>query len=526
MSERLSPTLRISRAFRTSLALLLLSPLGFATDWPMWGRSLNRNMASPETNLPDDFVIGGFRPGTDQIDESESENVKWIAKLGSQAYGNPTVSGGRVYVGTNNDSPRDARIQGDRCVLYCLDEQTGELLWQFNVPKLGTGKVSDWEYLGLCSSAAVEDDRVYVLTNRCEVVCLDVHGMKNGNDGSFQDEGQYMAGPGKPPLEVTETDADLIWVLDMIDECGVFPHNITAGSPVIVDDHIWVSTSNGVDYGHVETPAPNAPCLIVVDKRTGELVAEEDSGLSQRLLHSSWVSPAYLRTETENLAIFGGPDGRCYAFFPEPVKGEDGYMVLKEAWRCDVNKPEYRVKDGKPVKYATRYGPSEVLGTPVIHAGKVYTLVGQDPEHGEGAGRLICIDPSKRGDISETGVIWSFGEINRSISTLSVSDDGLLFAADLSGFVYCVDANTGELYWKHDTFAHIWGSTLLADGKVYIGNEDGVLTVLPATKTYDKSKVKEFDMSSPVYSSPIAANGVLYVATHTHLFAIGAKTDG
>ena len=82
--------------------------------------------------------------------------MKWVAKLGSQAYGNTTVSNGKVYVGTNNESPRDERHIGDRGIVYCLDEKTGELEWQLVVPKLGAGKVSDWEYLGICSSPAVE----------------------------------------------------------------------------------------------------------------------------------------------------------------------------------------------------------------------------------------------------------------------------------------------------------------------------------------------------------------------------------
>src|SRR5690606_37145925 len=123
-----------------------------------------------------------------------TKNVRWIAKLGSQSYGNPTAAHARVYVGTNNDSPRDPRFQGDRSNVYCLDERTGDLLWMLSVPKLGTGKVSDWEFLGICSSPSVDGGRVYLVTNRCEVVCLDSHGMANGNDGPFEDEGAYLAG--------------------------------------------------------------------------------------------------------------------------------------------------------------------------------------------------------------------------------------------------------------------------------------------------------------------------------------------
>jgi outer membrane protein assembly factor BamB len=333
-----------------------------------------------------------------------------------------------------------------------------------------------------------------------------------------------MAGAGKPPMEVKATDADIIWLTNMIDECGVFPHNITSSSVLVAGDKLWVTTSNGVDYGHVETPAPFAPCLILVDKQTGKLVGEESSGLSERIFHANWTSPAYLKTADHEMCIFGGPDGWLYAFGPEPVQDEDGYMILQELWRFDCNLPEYRFKeDGKPIKYATRGGPSEVLGTPIVWDGKVYAVIGQDPEHGEGVGRLVCVDPSGSGDVTGQKLIWSYDDIHRSLSTMSIQD-GLLYVADYSGILYCLDAKRGgEPLWTHDTLGHIWGSTLVADNKLFVGNEDGYLTIIPATREYEKAKVKEIDMTSPVYSSPIAAGGVLYIATHTHLFAIAKE---
>jgi outer membrane protein assembly factor BamB len=192
---------------------------------------------------------------------------------------------------------------------------------------------------------------------------------------------------------------------------------------------------------------------------------------------------------------------------------EDGYAVLDLAWQHDCNPEQYRVKDGKPLKYATRYGPSEIIATPISYKGRVYTVIGQDPEHGEGVGNLACID--ENGEL-----VWSYSKINRSLSTISIQDD-LLFVADFSGFIYCLDADTGKEHWIHDTKAHIWGSTLVADGKVYIGNEDGYMTILPASKKFDPEKdVREIDMTSQIFSSAIAANGVLFVATHTHLFAV------
>src|SRR6185436_5606363 len=144
-------------------------------------------------------------------------------KLGSQSYGNVSVAQGKVFVGTNNENPRDKRHEGDRSILLCFDEKTGAFLWQLVVSKLASGKVNDWESLGLLSSPTVEGDRVYLVTSRCEVICLDINGMANGNDGPFKDEAKYGIKDiaGASPIEPGEHDADIIWVYDMYNDLGV-----------------------------------------------------------------------------------------------------------------------------------------------------------------------------------------------------------------------------------------------------------------------------------------------------------------
>ncbi|HXP62008.1 MAG TPA: PQQ-binding-like beta-propeller repeat protein, partial [Dongiaceae bacterium] len=277
---------------------LMLIPLlvafgAYAQDWPEWGGSPARNMYSPARGLPDHFTRGKtaevkFKPGTEEIDPANLTNFRWAVKIGSQSYGNVTVARGRVFIGTNNESPRDPRHQGDRSILMCFDEKTGGFLWQLVVPKLASGKVNDWEFLGLLSSPTVEGDHVYLVTSRCEVLCLDLFGMTNGNDGPFKDEAKYVVkdvilDKGKPterpapPIEPGPKDADIIWRYDMIDELGVFPHNASDGAPVIVGDLLYVQTSNGQDWTHSSIPSPNAPSLIALNKHTGELAGEDDA---------------------------------------------------------------------------------------------------------------------------------------------------------------------------------------------------------------------------------------------------------
>ncbi len=505
---------------KTFSALAALSICAFSTvadDWPQWGGTDHRNMYSPAKGLPDRFDPGKFKRNTEEVDLSTTKNVKWVAKLGSQSYGNTTVAGGKVFVGTNNDSPRDPKHQGDRSILMVFDEKTGEFLWQLVVPKLASGKVNDWENLGLLSSPTVEGDRVYLVTSRCEIICLDVNGMANGNDGPFKDEGQYMAGPGKPKEEVGPKDADIIWKYDMMDELGVFPHNASNSSPLIVGDRVYVCTSNGQDWTHSNIPSPLSPSFIAVNKKTGEFEGEDDAAIGPRIFHGQWSSASTGKVNGKDQVFFGGGDGVLYAFDPTPVEGDDT-SLLKKVWWFDCNPPEYKVKDGKPIKYPAAEGPSEINSTPTFYKNRVYVAIGQDPEHGEGVGRLLCIDPTKTGDVTKTALIWDYKKIHRSISTVSIDPEtGLLFVGDFSGFVHCLDAETGKEYWVHDMKAHMWGSTFVADGKVYVGDEDGDLVVLAATK--EKKILSETNLGAPVYSTPIIANGVLYIASNTHLYA-------
>ncbi|HEV8603803.1 MAG TPA: PQQ-binding-like beta-propeller repeat protein, partial [Tepidisphaeraceae bacterium] len=446
-------------------SILSLSVPALAADWPQWGRDNSRNMVSPETALPEIWDPGKPNP-EGPLDLSQTKNVKWAARLGSYTYGNPVVAAGRVFVGTNNEPPRDPRFKDDYSILLCLDEQTGKKLWQLSIPKLEAGKVSDYDATGLCSSPTVDGDRAYLVTNRCEVICIDVHGQANGNDGPFTDEAQYQAGKKNPPILLTPTDGDIIWRYDLRDELGVFPLHMTSSSVLVVGDKLYVTTSNGNDWTALHIPSPNSPALICLDKKTGQLLAQESSGISKRTLLCNWSSPSLANINGKDLIIFGAGDGFCYAFDEN----------LKEIWRCDVNSPQQR-----KAKYGAQNGPSEIIATPVLYKNRVYVSVGQNPEQGDGAGSLACIDATKTGDLTSTGKLWSCPKIGRSISTVAIAND-LLLAADFDGKLHCLNPDTGEIYWAHDTEARIWGSPLMADGKIYLGNEQGDLTILAATR--------------------------------------------
>ncbi len=458
-----------------------------ASEKVMFGSGLSRNMISNETNLPTTW------------DPETGENIKWTAALGSQTYTNPLIIGGKIFIATNNEGLRNPKLTGDRGNIMTFDEKTGEFLWQATHKKLPAGIVNDWPLQGICSTPYIEGDRVYYVSNRCEVLCIDTEGFRDGeNDGPFTEE-----------EETSDIDFDIIWKLDMMEELDVFPHNLAAGSPIVVDDLLFTVTGNGVDESHILLPSPGAPSFIAQNKHTGEVVWE-DASPGEAILHGTWSNPAYGEINGVAQVIFPGGDGWLYSFVPET-----GELI----WKFDCNPKDSQWELGGA---GTR---NNLISTPVVYDNKIYIGVGQDPEHGEAPGHLWAIDPAKaggKGDITGKAVVWHVGgeEFNRTISTPAIKDD-LMLITDLSGFLYCMNPQTGEKYWTYDTFAAIWGSPFIADGKVYLGDEDGDIVVLKASKKQEM--LHEVNMGSAVYSTPVAHNGVLYIASRTTLFAIENK---
>jgi outer membrane protein assembly factor BamB len=494
-------------------------PLASAGDWPQWGGHDGRNAVSDEKGLPDAFDPGKRKPGSKDIDLATTRNVKWVAKLGSQTYGNPVVAGGRVFVGTNDSSRRDPRHKGDGGgAVLCLDEATGKLLWELIVPRMQGMALFDNLSLGICSSPTVDDERVYVMTNRCQMLCLDVRGMANDNDGPFKDEGAFMTPQGRPRIELGPTDADIIWCYDLLKEGKMSPHDAASSAALIHGDLLYVGTSNSVDSLHAKVPRPQAPSLIVLNKHTGQLLAEDDAKIGTRLLHGQWSSPSLARVGQADLILYGGGDGMCYAFDAVPRDSDGGAGLLPTAWSIDCNPPDCRTRDGRTVRYGDRAGPSEIIATPVFQDGKVYVAVGQDPRHGSGKARLSCIDvASGLPDGAKPKLLWSYDAIDRTLASATIAGD-LLFIPDISGHVYCLDARTGKPHWVHDAGAQIWATPLVADGKVYIGTDRRKLLVMAASSQL--RIISQPTFTAPIYTSAIAANGVLYVTTQEHLYAI------
>ncbi len=168
----------------------------------------------------------------------------------------------------------------------------------------------------------------------------------------------------------------------------------------------------------------------------------------------------------------------------------------------------------------------------VIYDDKVYVGVGQDPEHGEAPGHFYAIDATLSGDVTEKGKVWhrSGKDFRRTISSAAIQDD-MVYISDLTGFLYALNAQTGEHYWTYDTFAAVWGSPFVADGKVYLADEDGDVVVIQEGKgkVVEKDGVKTHEpvilaedqnLGAATYTTPVAHDGTLFILSRNRLFAL------
>lgn len=508
-------------------------------DWPLFGGTVQRNLVNlKETGLP---VSWNIEPGKEQ-------NLVWSVPLGSKAYGGPVVAGGRIYIGTNNDFPRDPAVTGDKGIMLCLDEKTGELVWQAVHDKLPAGRVNDWPREGICSSPVVEGKRIWYISNRCEIICADAEGFRDGKNDGVSDEA--LTGP---------KNADILWRLDMIKQLNVFPHNLATCSPLIVGDTLFVITSNGVDEGHINIPQPGAPSFLAVNKNDGKVLwssnlpsaslveARKKSGgdvdikklvdQGKLLMHGQWSNPVYAEPNGKPVIIFPGGDGWVYGFKPDT-----GDLLWK--FDCNPKKSEYKL-GGKGTR-------NDFVSTPVVWDNKLYIGVGQDPEHDKGVGHLWCIDITKvpanpEKDLSpvgdnfdpkapankDSGLVWHYGGLagddyernyffGRTMSTVAVHD-GLLYTSEYDGWVHCLDARTGTKLWDHDMGSDTWSSTYWVDGRVYIGNEAGKLHVFAHGK--QKKLLATINMKAKIRATPVASGGRVYMITENpcKLYCLGAK---
>jgi HEAT repeat protein/outer membrane protein assembly factor BamB len=414
-------------------------------------------------------------------DTTTGRNIVWSVELGSETFGRPVVVGDAVYVGTDNARHMDPAFREDAGVLLAFQAKDGKFLWQDAAPRVERG-LREFLLPSTTGTPYVEGNRLYYVTAECQLRCLDTQGFRDGEN----------SGPHR------------VWELDMCG-LGVFPHEACNSEVLPVGDLLIVSTSNGQNEGHTRVPSPRAPSLIAVDKRSGEVVWRA-IGPGEQVLHGQWSSPVAANVNGRIQVLFGGGDGWLRSF---------GAASGQEVWRFDGNP-----KDARFLPRPGVLSRSSIIASPVFADDRVFVAMGLSPGHLNGPSLIHAISPNGQGDVTESRLLWTSREVGRVVGT-PIAKDGLLYVGDLGGTIHCLDAATGAQVWKHETNGAIWGSLLLAADRLYVGNEEGTMTILRAGRR--KQLLGQIEMDAPLYSPPALIGDALYLATANRLFLIAAK---
>ncbi len=555
------------RAGSILLPWVIAATAAGAADWPSWGGQPSRNMASEtEKGLPNGCSFG-TKNERGEIDPSTTRNIKWIAKLGNKTYGSPVVSQGRVFIGTAGNRSTDAAI-------VCLDEGTGRELGRFNCGSRNS--------YGVCSTPTVEGDRLYFVGPESEVVCLDLATwLKPSAAGADAGSVRHVVWryDMAEKLHVMQDHVASCSVLvhgDFVYVCtgnGRFktpdkPFYPLTPSLVVFNKHTGQLVARDDEQigeqlwrGQWSSPSlamVNGKAQILFATGNGFCYAFEPADPAAKVAPDRWItttlrgpivyyinvkgqdtgglSPAEYARKFTPLASMQKPalpvEFRYSINLPVmtpvhtiPTAKVPDVPILKKIWWFDCLPPEYRNEPfyARGGKGDGGKHPCDIIATPVFYRNRVYVAIGGDPVHGSrnSRGNLVCIDPTRTGDITRSGRVWNYDELNAAITTVAITG-GLVFVIDEASVIHCLDADTGQKYWTHalkGETGQLNSAVLAVDGKLFAGK-----TILAAGKTL--KILGTIDGNNVTSSSaPCVANGVLFKVQGDRLWAVCDKGE-
>jgi outer membrane protein assembly factor BamB len=275
------------------------------------------------------------------------------------------------------------------------------------------------------------------------------------------------------------------WSRDIPADYGDFGLNWGyASSPLLYDGALYVQVLHGMK-------TDDTPYVLRIDPASGETTWRvERPTAAIRESPDSYTTPAVLEHEGVTEIIITGGD---------VVTGHDPATGV-ELWRADGLNPDNQAN-------------YRIVASPIINDGIIYAPTRERP--------LLAIKAGGRGDITETHRLWSFN--NGPDVPSPLTDGEYFYSINDKGIAYCLDAKTGENIYGPVRLAvgTYSGSPVMADGKIYITNEDGLTSVMRTGPEFEV--LAENDLGDYTLSSPAISDGQIFIRTASGLYAIGER---
>ena len=316
--------------------------------------------------------------------------------------------------------------------------------------------------------------------------------------GNHQEQKQNMSTPspvtdgravwamtGTGILKAFDFEGKELWARDIQKEYGRFGLNWGYGSsPLLHGDSLFVQVLHGM-----KTDDPSY--LLRIDKATGKTLWRVERPTRARMESpDAYTTPALLHYGANTEIVLTGGD---------VVTGHD-VATGKELWRADGLNP-----DNDP--------NHRIVASPVVYGDLIIAPTRERP--------MLALKAGGRGDVTKTHVLWSFG--NGPDVPTPVTDGTYLYVINDRGIIWCLEPRTGkEIYSrKRLSSATYSGSPVLADGKIYVTNEDGKTVVIKAGPAFEV--LSENDLDDYTLSSPAVSEGQIFIRTARHLYCVGKR---
>ena len=250
------------------------------------------------------------------------------------------------------------------------------------------------------------------------------------------------------------------------------PVHGSGGSPIVVGEALIFSCDGASD-----------PFVAALNKKTGQVLWKTERSFNAKKKFS--FSTPLLIDVNGRSQVVSPSSGAVYAY--DPKNG-------RELWR---------------VRYAEGYS---VVPRPVFGHGLLFISTAFDnPE-------VMAIRPDGQGDVTGTHVVWTLAKSAPKTPSMLLAGDELYFVSD-AGIATCVDAKTGRVHWSERVGGNYSASPVLADGRIYLQNEEGTGVVLAPGKMFQQ--LARNSLGERTLASYAVTDGALFIRTEAHLYRIG-----
>jgi outer membrane protein assembly factor BamB len=288
-------------------------------------------------------------------------------------------------------------------------------------------------------------------------------------------------------------DGKVLWERSLGEDFGLLTtHGGRTVSPIIDGDLVIVS---GVTFQWGQH-GRGAHRFMAFDKKTGETMWVSAPG--GRPYDTTYAPPIIVNVNGTRLLIQGGSDGFVYA-----IKPQTGEPV----WKYEISK--------------------RGLNTGVVVYNNVAILTHSEENLASSEmGMMVAVDATAKGDIKPDQIKWSTYGWQGGFSS-PVLDGDRMYQIDNSANIAAFDVNTGKQLWAKTLGTIQKASPVLADGKLYVGTENGKFFILKPSATgceiLDEDQLENNGVEEKIIGSAAVANGRIYFASEAGLYCIGKK---